>query len=51
MAAKLLAIYNISFNQTTTYGDDALAHRVNIGFYQAIELTKNSSLYQKQSEF
>jgi hypothetical protein len=46
MAAKLLAIYNISFNQTTTYGDDALAHRVNIGFYQAaIELTKNSSLY------
>ncbi|CAJ1942118.1 unnamed protein product [Cylindrotheca closterium] len=56
MAAKLLAIYNILFNQTTIYGDLAPANRVgewetNIGFYQAIELTKNSLLYKKQSEF
>jgi len=58
MAAKFVAIFNLLFNpqHNTTYGDEAPAHRVgeweaNIGFYQAIELTKNSLLYKKQSEF
>eukprot|EP00980_Cylindrotheca_fusiformis_P003866 scaffold858_cov123-Cylindrotheca_fusiformis.AAC.42 len=60
MAAKLLTLFNFFFSPdkltNATYGDEAPKHRVgewemNIGFYQAIELTKDSLLYEKQSKY